>query len=372
MIGIINAYLWWDSAPAAERTARRTFAMLPDSSGWTALVAPLLVQGRRAEAEAAAERAATLNPTGQPLSALMNRDLIRTGRFDELDRELFSELNSPSPAVRQGGRWLLLFSLRNRGRLREAVALAQDGQLPGSPRRIEGLPPDATMLAILSLERGDATDAAARFRKLAEATTAADLPAGLKARNNTWWLTLAGTALAEAGDTAEVRRLADAVERIGKESAFGRDPRLHHYLRGLILQRAGRHDEAVQSFRQALFSLTEGYTRINLSMARSLLELGRATDAIAVLRPAIRGGVDGSNSYVTHTALHEAIAEAFTRAGMTDSATVHYRAVERAWRNADPTFRDRYERARAGARNPTGDQPGPAGSGGARRPSPPS
>jgi predicted Zn-dependent protease len=162
-------------------------------------------------------------------------------------------------------------------------------------------------------------------------------------------LTLAGTALAAAGDTAAVRRLADSAEVIGAGSNWGRDPRLHHFLRGLLLKRQARHAEAVEAFRRALFSTTDGFTRINLEMAHSLTVTGRPTEAIAILQPALRGGVDGSNSYVTHTELHEALGQAFELAGQTDSARVHYRAVERAWRRADAQFSRRYEIARAKA-----------------------
>jgi hypothetical protein len=76
------------------------------------------------------------------------------------------------------------------------------------------------------------------------------------------------------------------------------------------------------------------------------LALNRADEAIAVLRPALRGGVDGSNTYVTHTVLHEALAQAFEQAGQRDSAVAHYRMVEAAWRNADPQFEERYRRAK--------------------------
>jgi Flp pilus assembly protein TadD len=165
-------------------------------------------------------------------------------------------------------------------------------------------------------------------------------------------LTLAGTALAAAGDTAGVRRLADSAEAIGKRSNWGRDPRLHHFLRGLLLQRQGHHAEAVETFRRAVFSPTDGYTRINLEMARSLMALGRGAEAVAILQPALRGGVDGSNTYVTHTELHEALAQAFERAGQADSARVHYRAVEAAWRRADPQFAGRYAAAGAKASLP--------------------
>jgi hypothetical protein len=78
-------------------------------------------------------------------------------------------------------------------------------------------------------------------------------------------------------------------------------------------------------------------------MARSLLALGRAVEAIAVLRPAIRGGVDGGNTYATHTELREMMGHAFYEAGQPDSARVYYRAVEQAWRGSDARFAARYK-----------------------------
>jgi tetratricopeptide (TPR) repeat protein len=175
-----------------------------------------------------------------------------------------------------------------------------------------------------------------------------EMPA-IRARQMTWNLALAGTAYAAAGDTAEVRRLADSVQIIGKESHWARDVRLHWMLRGLLHQMAGRHEEAVDAFRRSIYSLTDGYTRTNLMLARSLLALRRPEEAIAVLRPAIRGGVDGSNTYVSRTELREALAQAFEMAGQADSARVWYAAVESSWRRADPQFRERYLTAKAKA-----------------------
>jgi tetratricopeptide (TPR) repeat protein len=162
-----------------------------------------------------------------------------------------------------------------------------------------------------------------------------------------WYTTLGATALVAAGDTAGVRALADSVERIGAQSTIARDYRLHHFLHGLLLQRQNRPAEAVTAFQRALYSLTDGYTRINLELARSLAALQRYPEAIAVLQPALRGGVDGSNTYVTHTELHEALAHVFFAAGQRDSAAAHYAAVARAWRRADPQFTERYQVAQS-------------------------
>jgi tetratricopeptide (TPR) repeat protein len=232
--------------------------------------------------------------------------------------------------------------------LREAENFAMHGVLPGTETALDGHRDDVS-LAIVAFEQGQAREAARRFLAMAADHRAGNAPAGMKARNTAWHMTLAATALAAAGDTAAVRALADSVERIGAHSSFGRDPRLHHFLRGLLLQHQNRHAEAVDAFRQSLFSTTDGYTRINLELARSLAVLRRYPEAIAVLQPALRGGVDGGNSYVTHTELHEAIAQVFKAAGQRDSAAVHYAAVERAWRFADPQFAERYRIARAHA-----------------------
>jgi DNA-binding SARP family transcriptional activator len=342
---LTTTYLWWDSAAAAERTARRLIALRPDVDGASAsLATPLLRMGRRAEAAAVLRSV----PRG-----MFQRDLIRTGQFEEVDRELIRDMQSPSLATRSTGRWLMLISLRNQGRFREAMALAREGTIPGGLGRAEGLPAEGTNLAILAMEGGRPLEAARHYRAILAQHLAQGWSPGFQARYGTWVLALAGTALAAAGDTVGVLRLADSAELMGRESNFGRDPRLHHFLRGLVEQRRGRQAEAVESFRRAVFSATDGYTRINLEMARSLMALGRPAEAVAALQPALRGGVDGSNTYVTHTELHEALAQAFELAGQADSARAHYRAVVAALRHADPPFTDRYARARAKAQLPS-------------------
>ena len=340
-------YLWWDSAGAAERVARRLIALRPnDGPAWQNLIEPLLRQGRRAEAEDAFVKLAGFSAAGAWSGPHMNRDLLRWGRYEEADRRLVEEVGSRSPEIRSDAWWLLLLSLRDQGRLAEADTLIHRRRVPNTSRLVLELGPDPIDLVMLGIEAGRPTVSARAFREAADRIAHSDMPAGLRARNVTWNLVLAGTAHAAAGDAAVVRRLADSLEALGPGSMFGRDAKLHYVLRGLLLQREGRHADAVDAFRRSLFSLTDGYTRTNLMMARSLLALGRSPEAIGVLRPALHGGVDGSNTYVSRTELHEALAEAFEQAGQRDSAVVHWRAVESAWRRADPRFRDRYLRAR--------------------------
>jgi len=348
---MIHTYLRWDSAGAAERVGRRVIALRPEEpKHWNSLVESLLRQGRRAEAETALERSGMLNLAFSHITGVLHRDLLRWSRLEQLDRELRSDLRSPSPETREDARWLLLISLRDQGRLRAGRALVPDHQVPGAAHRGLGFRADLVLASTL-LQGMGRPDSAAKLlhadgRRILESP---DPPASVRARNGTWLLTLAGTAYLASGDSAAVRRLADSIEVIGKGSGSGRDPLLHHYLRGILFQRAGRHAEAVDQLRRAVLSLADGYTEINLALARSLLALGRFAEAVAVLRPAIHGGVDGSNTYTSRTELHEAMAQAFAQAGQRDSAVVHYRIVEQNWRRADPEFAERYQRAKAAA-----------------------
>jgi tetratricopeptide (TPR) repeat protein len=349
LLGMTRQYLWWDSAAAAERSARRLIALRPDEPYvWAGLIEPLLRQERRGEAVAAWDKAHPEGPAASRDPAHFYRDDIRWGRFEEVDRALRRDAESGSEALRGEAWWLLHLSLRDQGRLREvdsvrrlwvAANLAK-GDDPASQ------PSDAVMSG---MEQGHPEISIRSIRSDAERTARSTGPPGVRNRYLVWYLTLAGTVYAASGDTAVVRRLADSVEALGPTSQFGRDAKLHYFLRGLLFQRQGRHADAVDAFRRSLFSLTDGYTRINLMMARSLLELRRPAEAIAVLRPAIRGGVDGSNTYTSRTELHEAMALAFEQAGQADSARTHWRAVESAWRRADPQFRERYLRARSKA-----------------------
>jgi DNA-binding SARP family transcriptional activator/TolB-like protein len=342
-----NVWMWWDSLPAAERSMRRLIAFRPDEgTGWSGLVESLLREGRRSDAESAAARATRLSAQPIVFDFYLDRDLVRSGRLDELVARLVPALRNIVPEARGQMPWLLAIALRNQGRLREARELALSGQLPDSPVRLEGHT-DVVSAAIIALENSQPGEAASRFLRFVEADRSSAEQPGVKARSLSWHMTLAGTALAAAGDTAAVLALADSVERIGQGSNFGRDFTLHHFLRGLVHQHGERHVEAVDAFRRSLFSMTDGYTRINLELARSLLARGRNAEAIAVLQPALRGGIDGGNTYVTHTELHEALARAFDAAGQVDSAAVHWSAVERAWRYADAGFAERYRYAAA-------------------------
>jgi len=115
----------------------------------------------------------------------------------------------------------------------------------------------------------------------------------------------------------------------------------------MVYQSAGRCDEAAREFQDAIHSPTMGFTRVNYELARCLIRLGRPSEAIAALQSALRGDLDAGALYVTHTELHETLAQAFDGARMTDSAAVHYRAVVKAWQRADREFWSRRDTARS-------------------------
>jgi hypothetical protein len=65
-------------------------------------------------------------------------------------------------------------------------------------------------------------------------------------------------AIAALGDTVAVARMADSVEFWGQRSIFGRDPRSHHYVRGLMNVARGRDDDAIRELEQAMYSPSMG------------------------------------------------------------------------------------------------------------------
>lgn len=340
LVRLFTVYATWDSLPAAERAVRSWTRLRPDApEPWFLLAEIRWRQERWDEAETALNRADSLSDR-PPDPSVRFRAAIRRGRYDELGKAAATAMTDSDPDRRIDARWAWIIALRNQGRLREAMVLA-DGRLPGGAQLDPDSPhPDRIHQAILSFESGDYPAAIRRFRGFASEANTIPQP-GHRARGASWNLTHAGVAYAAAGDTAAVRRLADSVEAIGPRSLFGRSARLHHFLRGLLLAAAGRHAEAVESYRRSSFSTTEGFTRINYEMGKSFLALRRPGEAVAPLRAALRGGIEGSTLYITRTELHELLAQALAAAGQRDSAAVHYREVVRAWERADAPFQPR-------------------------------
>jgi len=334
-----------DSGSAAESVIRRSMAMRPEDPN--PVIALAMQQFGFGRYEAGAGTLAKLDglPGGpQRLAGPIFLGRLMTGRLEEADAECMVHLGQEDPRTIGSYRWLCAIVWRNQGRYQDAAALVFSGRLPGGGELKVRPPRDLVGEVVLDLE----TDRATAALKTLEAVVPkpGSLPPGQFARELTWNLARRGTAAAMAREYELARHLADSAETIGRGSLYGRDSRLHYFIRGLIARGANDHQTAVDFFRRSIFSWNFGYTRANLELARSLLALGRAADAIPPLQASLRGGWDGSNLYVTRTELHELLAQAFAAAGRRDSAAAHYAAVERAWRRADPPFAARYQAAR--------------------------
>ena len=346
LASLADVYFWSDSLRSALRAARRYAALRPDwSPAWELVTWAAARQGDTAVVRDALRKSTLHNP--EPRNPLLEvRIKILLDQYEDIEDNLKLLLESPKRDDFLEARWWLLIALRNQGRYRDAQHLLTTGALPGVAQRQASNVPDEVNEGILALERGDSRAGAARFVRGWEEPLSSGLSPGMAARYHAWRGTLAGMAMAAAGDTAALRRMADSVEYWGARSIYGRDRRAHHYLRGLLSTAARRDDDAIREFHEAIYSPTLGFTRVNFELGRALLRRNRAREAVAVVAPALRGEVDAANLYVTRTELHELLAQAYDRAGVTDSAAVHYRAVVRAWANADEAFHARRDAAR--------------------------
>ena len=102
---------------------------------------------------------------------------------------------------------------------------------------------------------------------------------------------------------------------------------------------------AVAELREAIHSVTEGYTRTNYVLGRVRTREAKPRAAIAVLKPALRGDLQASNLYVTRTELYEALGDAYANAGERAKARAAYSKVAAAWSAGDNGYRDRAARA---------------------------
>src|SRR5437773_6197960 len=267
MENMVAAYEMADSLAAAERTAREFLALQPHSRGaWFALAVTLEHSGRFDMALAAYDSVARLSSSaGDDIREYMGVD-IRRGAFAEANALVGSKQRHSPPGVRWEALWWGSTILRHQGRLRDALALARamGAMGGGSETSLAGLSYDATLIrAQVLLEMGHAREAASLFDSLATFSGDPRLRSRY-ARYLCWMLTLRATALAAAGDTALLQRLADSLEILGQQSSYGRDRRLFHHIRGLLFVARGRQAQAAREFRQAVWSLTYGYTRTNL------------------------------------------------------------------------------------------------------------
>jgi len=346
---VTTAYLQQNRLQQADSVARDFLARRPGSVASLGLVNLLLVRTDRIE-EAARLSARIDSLAGRQSFAPSEVDgPLRAADFEGVDQILEQLAVRGTPGEEEDARWWLGISLRIQGRMQQAADLLGRGRTPtGRTLRVRSLA-DTLQLAQVLCESGHPREGAASFRRIADLARQQWRVSHHAAKHRAWHLTHMADCLALAGDTTTLRALADTIQVVGGASSWERDRHLHYYVRGLLLRQEGRAEEAIAAFRQALTAPAEGYTRINYDLAGALLDVGRPQDAVEPLQAALRAPLEGGGLYLTRTETEERLAMAFERAGMRDSARVHFGWVERAWGHADPPFHARWLAAAAHA-----------------------
>lgn len=263
---------------------------------------------------------------------------IRAGEFEEAARRIAAHLASDDANERRIGLWWDVIYNHTRGRLREAAAAADRFCA------VRTSPPDdcAQIRANALVPFGRFDEAVAGLeRRLGLPESDAPGASGLNARRRTWLLTHLAQVHAARGDTAALARIADSVASVGRRSAYGRDRRLHHHIRGLLYSIRGAHAQAAESFRVAEYAPTYSLAQTRYGWGTSLLALGRANEAAAVLDPLLRRTLTSVGSYFSQAEVHLILAQALAASGRTAAARGHLTWVERAWEGADPPVLER-------------------------------
>jgi len=313
----------------AEHAARALTRIAPElPRGWVQLAMIQSAQGRHADALAAAERGRLADAAGHTWVRLYGMVLIQARAWRSADSFVQALRSEADPGLLATALDLAATLARERGRHAEAVALFDTLRAHSG----DGL----DIVAATSLARlGRYTEAIRRFDTPApephppQALNVRTGQVGDRARSFSWHRALEADAIAPSGDTARLRAIADSLERLSGLSYYGRDWRLHHHVRGLLLALEGRHEEAAAAFQAARFTAL-GWSRSLAEQGRSLLALGRADEAVAALRQAYVVPLEAMGRYQTRTELDELMARAFARAGRPDSAAVYERHVREA------------------------------------------
>lgn len=299
----------------------------------------LAAQGRYDAALSAAQRLDELEPDRLVWGAQRVRVLIMMRDWQTADSAVRAMRREGIPGLLPLALDLSATLARERGRHRAAVAALDSMALAGMP-------------GVLNLVAGNSLarlgDDAAALRRLPANPPVAPPPRGAevrfvnligdRTRGYAWHRAHEADALAGSGQTARMQQIADSLEQLSGRSYYGRDWRLHHHIRGILLAREGRHEEAIAEYRAAHWSFT-GWNRTLVEQARSEIALGRTEDALATLRKAYIVPLDAMGRYVPRTDLDWHMALTFRQAGQPDSAARYAGYVEEAWREADPEIR---------------------------------
>ena len=342
----VSAYDLLDSLAAAEREARRWMRLQPRSRPpVNALVAILNREGRAAEADSILRAKLEPEMPYEEFAQIRAANLLVAGDHAAADRLLSAQLEHGNAFQQADVYWALALSLREQGRLSAALDAARHTRVDRSMQKHVGTN-SSVLEAQLLVDLGRFAQARALFDSLAVASNGGDTPSQM-ARTKVWMLTQTAGLRRALGDTNSLARLADSLQAMSAESGYGRDRRLHHYVRGLLLSARGDDAGAISEFKSSIYSVTQGYTRANYELARVYLRDQRPRDAIAILQPVLHGTLEASNLYLSRADVHELLAQAWGAAGARDSASAHLAWLVKTWAGADPSLAGRMQAARA-------------------------
>jgi tetratricopeptide (TPR) repeat protein len=327
-----------------ERITRLWTRLQPRSwTAWRAHAIALSRLERFDEARRALARADAAAPTDQLGLFYYSHVFLWENRPGEVLRQLEPETRRGEPSHRSEARWWRVYAFRTQGKFQMALDETREfrrlepANAPlgsGTSRLLEGLS---------LFEAGQFREAALVWDSAAQVRHPLQDPPSL-ARNETWGHTQEAAARAAMGDTVRLKQLVDLVRESGAKSALLRDNKLYRHIEGLLWLARHRPAEAEAAFRDAIYAISMGYTRTNLELGRLLVSQGRGEEAVEVLQPALRGGLDGSPLYTNRTELRGLLGEAWLAARNTDSARHHLTVAAATW--ADGDLRARAESAR--------------------------
>jgi hypothetical protein len=269
-------------------------------------------------------------------------DFLLAGDHSAADKVLSGQLGHGNVYTQAETYWTLAVSLREQGRLSAALDAARharidrDGHVGTNRTELE---------AQILLESGRVAEGRALFDSLALASNRGATPSQI-ARTKTWMLAQTAAPRRALGDTGSLARLADSLQALSAESGYGRDRRLHHYVRGILLSSRGDDPGAISELKASIYSVTQGYTRANYELAQIYLRDKRPRDAIAILQPILHGTLEASNLYLNRADVHELLAQAWDAMGVRDSTAAHLAWLVKAWSNADPWLAGHAQAAR--------------------------
>ena len=262
------SYLFADSTAAATHVMRDFAREYPTIDSFLGSEMTLARAGQFSEARRALLAVDSLSHGSTVVRFAMALLSLRQGSFADADARLLQLARDGDGGVRDEANWDSMISLRMQGVCAEALQLATRHGVSHHPGdRVVGGGSRVRSGERFPVAGGRHRLDAHRQRGEASARgahTRGDQPSGCRS-------------------TARLARLADSVEWIGQLSMFGRDPRLHYYIRGLLWNARLEPRRAAESFRKSIWSWSEGYTRANFELWRGLYWLS-IRRAVACLR----------------------------------------------------------------------------------------